>query len=996
MYLLIISISFFLLLIHLYKRVRNPSLKALDSFERCKNTFESNRLKYDKLKRRSSPDPSIPFWDIIVITASDTSQRNAYQLQIEQKMKNKLIPSFCTYRVYPDPVGVKIGSGGATMWVLDHLRNEFGWKEVSKKRVMLIHAGGYSQRLPSLTAIGKLSISLPIGNGSEFYQVLEGLLISFLYFPMRMSSGVMLCASDALFMFSDDSTWKLDCDGLVSLGNVVTLEEGVGHGVLDFEGMQEVWKEHYQGGSQVYLRKCNQFLHKYLAQDLRSKGVVYEDGLGNEFVYQDSNYFMSWNAAEKILSFYDANQPIKCEIDAYGDFLKAAAAPNDDYIYDTRNVVHATPALVQTRKDVYIICKHLSLHALVFNTGNYLHFGTSKEYIGYATDLSGRLLSKSKEIFVGKSNDCASLYQDNVRVMASFLKDPATLSIARGSILEYCLVESNVFIGDNCFISHCHIPPETNIQDNIYMFTVATRKEGEIGYVTPVFGIQDNLKKNTHLSNIQSISYVNSNLETINCMYKKEGYKIFNNQEFVSLWNARIFPISSSPTASVDIEHPHVWQDSKQHIEDILCADISFPYLVTGSYDGMLILWNTETEKELNRTKSGVKIRVDVPFKRAPSRQGDSLMDILQRPSSHKLSSRERGRISPNRLHNKSVPQEEHVPVDFLLFLKERLSQRVKDFPHLISSEGGYAVFWDIFHFTRPRQTIRLTRYPNETVLGLATDPLNTILISGDTRGEIRIFSLNTSNTVKVSASSQQIQGMDCIVLWKAHDSSIVSVEYIPGEGDMSFVLSASVDRNVRLWTLEGDYVGNFGTQFWDLKNPSSYQHPKTPWGSKKTKVQIISRASSRESTPASFLQSSPAVSRVPSLAEDIDLITVELPDRIPQSPLPTHRTTNLITQSSKFFSLQPDPNLEPVILTDSEKQLHFKGEMLLSSSDKLDIEERMKRRSVRRARFQYVSIDKTERFPMLCSAYQALELTEIRYPDFQPMCLPPISRETK
>ena len=183
------------------------------------------------------------------------------------------------------------------------------------------------------------------------------------------------------------------------------------------------------------------------------------------------------------------------------------------------------------------------------------------------------------------------------------------------------------------------------------------------------------------------------------------------------------------------------------------------------------------------------------------------------------------------------MAQEESVPIDALLFLKERLSLRIKN--HLISSEGGYAVFWDIFHFSRCRQTIRLTRYPNETVLGIATDPLNTLLISGDTRGEVRVFSLSTAQTkpAKASISSQQLQGLDCISVWRAHDSSIVSVEYVPGEGTQSFVLTASVDRNVRLWTLDGKYVGNFGTQFWDLRNPTSYQHPKNPWGSTKHKV---------------------------------------------------------------------------------------------------------------------------------------------------------------
>ena len=549
MYLLLACLLLLLVYLYLYKRPKSHSQDS-DSYHKCRTTFERNRLKYDLLRRRSTPDPDIPFWDIIVITASDVSQCDTYQTQIEQKIKNGLIPSFCTYRVYADPVGVKIGSGGATMRVLDSLRSEFGWEEASKKRVMLIHAGGYSQRLPSLTAIGKISISLPIGDGSELYQVLEGLLISFLYFPKRMASGILLCASDALFIFSEENDWEMQSDGLVSLGNVVTLEEGLGHGVLDFEGMPEAWREHSLGGSQVYLRRCNQFLHKLPAHDLRSKGVVFTK-VGKEYVYQDSNYFMSWSAAEKILSFYDVNQPIQCEIDAYGDFLKAPAASTDEYVYDTGNVVHSTPLLVQTRKAVYNVCKYFSLRALVFNDGNFLHFGTTKEYIEYTTDLSGRLLSKSKEIFVGKSNHCNPLYQDNVRVMASFLKDPATLSVGKRSVVEYCLIERDVTIGNNCFISHCHIPSGSNIPDRTYMFNVVTRQEGELGYVTFVFGIHDSLKKKVDIHNLKSLNYLNTDMEDVCTDYKHAGYEVFNSEQFVSLWNARLFPISTSHTLSV-------------------------------------------------------------------------------------------------------------------------------------------------------------------------------------------------------------------------------------------------------------------------------------------------------------------------------------------------------------------------------------------------------------------------------------------------------------
>ena len=203
--------------------------------------------------------------------------------------------------------------------------------------------------------------------------------------------------------------------------------------------------------------------------------------------------------------------------------------------------------------------------------------------------------------------------------------------------------------------------------------------------------------------------------------------------------------------------------------------------------------------------------------------------------------------ISNSRLNLKTVIQEEPVPIDALLFLKDTFSKRNKQNSHLVSSEGGCAVFWNIFNFSRPRHAFRLSRSQKDTVLGLATDPLNTLLISGDTKGEIRIFSLasirnqrDSSDSALLSAVSQPHQKMDSTASWRAHDSAIVSVEFVSRD-DVYFILSASVDRNVRLWTAEGNFVGNFGTQIWDIKNPSSYQHPKTPWGLPKQKVSISS-----------------------------------------------------------------------------------------------------------------------------------------------------------
>ncbi len=68
---------------------------------------------------------------------------------------------------------------------------------------------------------------------------------------------------------------------------------------------------------------------------------------------------------------------------------------------------------------------------------------------------------------------------------------------------------------------------------------------------------------------------------------------------------------------------------------------------------------------------------------------------------------------------------------------------------------------------------------------------------------------------------------LDPIARWKAHSQEVVSVEYVPHE-TRPLVLSASGDGTVRLWTLEGHFIGTFGQeQPWDLKSPATFQHPK-------------------------------------------------------------------------------------------------------------------------------------------------------------------------
>ncbi len=66
-----------------------------------------------------------PFWDVILLTASDVDQAAAYEAQIEAKLSRKEIPP-ARYFVIADPPGPKIGNGGATLEALRWLEQKFG------------------------------------------------------------------------------------------------------------------------------------------------------------------------------------------------------------------------------------------------------------------------------------------------------------------------------------------------------------------------------------------------------------------------------------------------------------------------------------------------------------------------------------------------------------------------------------------------------------------------------------------------------------------------------------------------------------------------------------------------------------------------------------------------------------------------------------------------------------------------------------------------------
>jgi len=176
------------------------------------------------------------------VTASNERQASAYRCQLELRRRLGLFTGVRDVLVVPDPEGRRVGSGGSTAYCLmevlsRHLGDHPGrpdrsaWQAaLSSLRVLIIHAGGDSRRLPAYGPCGKLFVPMPDDSDSALPATLFDRQIA-TYLALPGTGGqVVITAGDALLTF-DPSLVRLDCPGITGLGCPSTPQQASRHGV---------------------------------------------------------------------------------------------------------------------------------------------------------------------------------------------------------------------------------------------------------------------------------------------------------------------------------------------------------------------------------------------------------------------------------------------------------------------------------------------------------------------------------------------------------------------------------------------------------------------------------------------------------------------------------------------------------------------------------------------------------------------------------------------
>lgn len=429
------------------------------TFEQMKNLFmqQSYRDLWEDYQRSLDNSNAIK-WDYIILTASNEEQAVSYRNQISYRLENHQLSPKSNYAVLPDPDGKRIGSGGATFHVLRYIAEQAGEKKeeniFKNKRILVIHSGGDSKRVPQYSAVGKLFSPvprvLPDGRKSTLF---DELIIGMSGVAPRFKEGMLVLSGDVLLLFN-----PLQIDGLFHGAAAVSIKENVeigkNHGVFLNDGHDNVGR----------------FLHKQSEANLRKVGAVNDHDcvdLDTGAVIFDCELLQSLFSlistdgkvdAEKYNRFVSE----KARISFYGDFLYPLAKDStlEQYYKETAEGT-INDALLACRKEIWDAVSGYNMKLICLSPADFIHFGTTKELLKLVTEEveNYSFLSWSKNVMTagGKNNCDFASYN-------AYIEDTAVLG--KGCYIENCYIGNQCMVQSGAIVSglrlnHAEVPADT-------------------------------------------------------------------------------------------------------------------------------------------------------------------------------------------------------------------------------------------------------------------------------------------------------------------------------------------------------------------------------------------------------------------------------------------------------------------------------------------------------------------------------------------------------
>ena len=416
-------------------------------------------------------------WDYIILTASNEAQARTYRNEIDSRLQENSIASNCKYMVLADPDGKRVGSGGATLNVLKHiaLDNPASAEPFKNKKILVIHSGGDSKRVPQYSVCGKLFSPVPRENtNGKTSTLFDEFLIVMSSVSRRISEGMLILSGDVLLLFNPLQL-DLQFKGAAAISIKESVDIGKDHGV-------------FLRGENNYVQK---FLHKQTEKNLRELGAVNEAGnvdldtgavLLDTDVMNDLYSLISKDGAYNEECFQTFVND-RARISFYGDFLYPLAIDStlEDY-YKQAPEGDMCDELLACRKKIWDKLSKYQMKVFSLSPAEFIHFGTTTELLQLvSTDVVNYA-------FLGWTFHVAS----NIEVETDYATNSSVIlasNIGTGSYIENSFVTAST-IGAGSIISDLTVIGKTLPADVVFHGVTLENDS----HVVRVYGIKDNPK----------------------------------------------------------------------------------------------------------------------------------------------------------------------------------------------------------------------------------------------------------------------------------------------------------------------------------------------------------------------------------------------------------------------------------------------------------------------------------------------------------------------
>ena len=463
---------------------------------------------------RLSVDASerVAAWDVIILTAASPHQARLYETQLAAVRRRGLIGEQTMTLVAEDPEGKRIGSGGATLNALRRLAQELPGRDISELRVLLIHAGGDSKRVPWANILGKSFIPFPVFADSDHPSptIFDHQLAISAPIANNMKQGGMLSFSgDALPLFASTRVHLAE-DAAVVITAATSLDVAEKHGVI-VAGVDG---------------RVDSLLQKAPAAKLIESGALVR---GCAALLDTGIYAFCGEAFRRLA------QVAMEDLDPVGELL---AAGEECSLYEeiAAAFVPSQHAWLRTRPLGDRLCDALSglaLHNHESRDLTFIHFGTSAEVVEHLSGVwDGRL---SRRILA----DCGTGVDSSAFICTSSLHSEAT--VGKGSILYGSRLGVGAQVGSRCIVMGVDAPSGQFVfPDNTCLWQAPLSDDSRVA--TAYCGVDDNPKLVLGSGGMLG----NRDLAGWLTLHGIQAEDLWQSEEEQNLWNARLIPLAEA------------------------------------------------------------------------------------------------------------------------------------------------------------------------------------------------------------------------------------------------------------------------------------------------------------------------------------------------------------------------------------------------------------------------------------------------------------------